>query len=299
LVFEFEAAIMTGIPSRIAAPIEQVHPLPTELWIEADHSNLHYWQDLWHFRELFYFLAWRDLAVRYKQTAIGVAWSIIQPLLTMIIFVVVFNRIAHMSSASAPYPILVFTALLPWTFFTTGLTQAASSMVANANMVSKVYFPRLVLPTGSVIVALADFAISFVILVVLMIVLRFAPTPRIALLPVFLILAIVATLGPGLWFSALTVKYRDFRYVIPFAVQAGTYISPVGFSSSVIPGPWRLLYSVNPMVGVIDGFRWCVIGGANGLSLINMGASVLTTLVIFVTGLRYFRRTERTFADVI
>jgi lipopolysaccharide transport system permease protein len=270
-----------------------------EIWIEPGGAMRHYWRDLWRYRELFYFLAWRDLAVRYKQTAIGVAWAVIQPLLTMIIFVVVFNRLAHLKSIGAPYPILVFAALLPWTFFTSALTQAASSLITNANMVSKVYFPRLILPAGSVIVALADFVISFGILLVLMLVFQFAPSPRILLFPAFLLLAVFTALGPGLWFAALNVKYRDFRYVIPFAIQAGTYLSPVGFSSSVVPEKWRLLYSLNPMVGVIDGFRWSILGGVNTLSPLYLGASILTTGLIFITGLRHFHHTERTFADVI
>jgi lipopolysaccharide transport system permease protein len=272
---------------------------PDEVWIEPGHGMRHYRRDLWQYRELFYFLAWRDLAVRYKQTAIGVAWAVIQPLLTMIIFVVVFNRLAHLKSIGAPYPILVFAALLPWTFFTSALTQAASSMITNANMVSKVYFPRLILPAGAVIVALADFVISFGILLVLMLVFRFAPSPRIFLIPAFLLLAVFTALGPGLWFAALNVKYRDFRYVIPFAIQAGTYLSPVGFSSSIVPQQWRLLYSLNPMVGVIDGFRWCILGGVNTLNPLYLGASILMTAAIFATGLRHFHHTERTFADVI
>lgn len=270
-----------------------------EIWIEPGQAMRHYWRDLWHYRELFYFLAWRDLAVRYKQTAIGVAWAVIQPLLTMIIFVVVFNRLAHLKSTGAPYPILVFAALLPWTFFTAALTQAAGSMITNANMVSKVYFPRLILPAGAVIVALADFLISFGLLLVLMVIFQFAPSPRILLVPLFLLLAVFTALGPGLWFAALNVKYRDFRYVIPFAIQAGTYLSPVGFSSSVVPEKWRLLYSLNPMVGVIDGFRWSILGGVNTLSPLYLGVSILMTGLIFLTGLRHFHQTERTFADVI
>jgi len=270
-----------------------------EIWIEPGRDRENYWHDLWRFRELFFFLAWRDLAVRYKQTVIGVAWSVIQPLLTMIIFVVVFNRLAHLKSTGAPYPVLVFAALMPWSFFTSALTQAATSMVTNANMVSKVYFPRLVLPAGAIVVALADFVISLCILLGLMVVFRFTPSPRIALVPLFLLLAVFTALGPGLWFAALNVKYRDFRYVIPFVIQAGTYLSPVGFSSNIVPEKWRLLYSLNPMVGVIDGFRWAIIGGVNELSPLYLGASVVTTLLIFVTGLRHFHRTERTFADVI
>jgi lipopolysaccharide transport system permease protein len=270
-----------------------------EVWIESGSDVETYWRDLWRFRELFFFLAWRDLVVRYKQTVIGVAWAVLQPLLTMIIFVVVFNRLAHLKSTGAPYPILVFAALLPWTFFTTALTQAASSMITNANMVSKVYFPRLILPAGSVIVALADFLISFGILLILMLIFRFVPSPRIILVPLFLLLAVFTALGPGLWFAALNVKYRDFRYVIPFVIQAGTYLSPVGFSSSIVPEKWRLLYSLNPMVGVIDGFRWAILGGVNQLSPLYLGMSILGSLLIFVTGLRHFHRTERSFADVI
>ncbi len=270
-----------------------------EIWIEPGGALRHYWRDLWHYRELFYFLAWRDLAVRYKQTVIGIAWAVIQPLLTMLIFVVVFNRLAHLKSTGAPYPILVFAALLPWTFFTSALTQASSSMITNSNMVSKVYFPRLILPAGAVIVALADFLLSFALLLVLMVIFQFAPSPRIVLFPLFLLLAVFTALGPGLWFAALNVKYRDFRYVIPFAIQAGTYLSPVGFSSSVVPEKWRLLYSLNPMVGVIDGFRWSILGGVNTLNPLYLGASILMTALIFITGLRHFHHTERSFADLI
>lgn len=270
-----------------------------EIIIEPGRGFEQYWRDLWHYRELFYFLAWRDVLVRYKQTVIGIAWSVIRPILTMVVFTVVFGKLAKLPSEGVPYPILVFTAMLPWQFFSNSLSESSNSLIANANMLSKVYFPRLIIPTSAVIVSLVDFLISFIILVALMLWYRFVPDWRIVTLPFFILLALLAALGLGLWMAALNVKYRDFRYIVPFIVQFGLYISPVGFSSSIVPEKWRLLYSLNPMVGVIDGFRWAIFDGGAKLYWPGFLLSTGLTLLIFIWGIRYFRKTESTFADVI
>ena len=270
-----------------------------ELIIEAGRTERHYWKDLWRYRELFYFLSWRDILVRYKQTAIGVAWSVIRPLLTMIVFTVVFGKLAKLPSEGVPYPILVYAAMLPWQFFANALSESSGSLVGNANLISKVYFPRLVIPASAIIVSFVDFIISFGIMIVLMVWYSFLPSWRMITLPLFIILAFAASFGFGLWITSLNVKYRDFRYVIPFIVQFGLYISPVGFSSSIIPERWRLLYSVNPMVGVIDGFRWAMLGGESRLYWPGFLLSVALVIFVLVTGIRYFRKTERTFADII
>jgi homopolymeric O-antigen transport system permease protein len=268
--------------------------------IEPGQHERNYWRDLWRYRELFYVLAWRDIAVRYKQTAIGAAWALIRPFLTMVIFTVVFGRIAKLpSDGSAPYALMVFAGMLPWTFFSTGLSEASNSLIGNANLISKVYFPRLIVPTATVVVAFADFLVSFVILVGMMAWYRFLPGWQILALPGFILLAFLASIGPALWITALNVKYRDFRYVIPFIVQLGLYVSPVGFSSSVVPAQWRLLYSLNPMVGVIDGFRWCILGGQSRLYLPGLGASLAVAAFFLWFGVRRFRRTEKSFADLI
>lgn len=269
------------------------------LIIEAGRTERHYWKDLWRYRELFYFLAWRDILVRYKQTVIGLAWALIRPLLTMIVFVFVFGKLAKLPSDGVPYPILVFAALLPWQFFSNAFAEAGNSLISNANMISKVYFPRLVIPASAVIVSFVDFLISGSILVGLMVWYDFAPDWRILTLPLFIFIAFAAAMGAGLWTAALNVKYRDFRYIIPFVVQFGLYISPVGFSSSIVPEQWRLLYSMNPMVGVIDGFRWAILGGQTQLYWPGFFLSLLLVLVMLVTGIVYFRKTEKTFADVI
>lgn len=269
------------------------------LVIEAGRAEHHYWKDLWRYRELFYFLAWRDILVRYKQTVIGLAWALIRPLLTMVVFVFVFSKLAKLPSEGVPYPILVFAALLPWQFFSNAFTEAGNSLISNANMISKVYFPRLVVPTSAVIVSFVDFLISGIILVVLMIWYGFAPDWRILTLPLFIFIAFVAAMGAGLWIAALNVKYRDFRYIIPFVVQFGLYVSPVGFSSTIVPDQWRLLYSINPMVGVIDGFRWAILGGNTPLYWPGFLLSLSLVLVILFTGIYYFRKTEKSFADII
>ena len=270
-----------------------------ELIIEAGRTERHYWRDLWRYRELFYFLAWRDILVRYKQTAIGLAWTLIRPLLTMIIFVFVFGKLAKLPSNDVPYPILVFAALLPWQFFANAFIEAGNSLIGNANMISKVYFPRLVVPASAVIVSFVDFLISGIILVGLMLWYGLAPDWRILTLPLFILIAFAAAMGAGLWTAALNVKYRDFRYIIPFVVQFGLYVSPVGFSSTIVPEQWRLLYSINPMVGVIDGFRWAILGGNTQFYWPGFLLSILLVLVILITGIVYFRKTEKTFADII
>ena len=270
-----------------------------DLVIEPGRAFRHYWRDLWQYRELFYFLSWRDILVRYKQTAIGVAWGILRPLLTMIVFTVIFGYLAKLPSEGVPYPILVFAAMLPWQFFSGSLTECSNSFITNANMLTKIYFPRLIVPASAVIVNLVDFLISFVILGALMAWYRFIPDWRIITLPLFLGMAFLASFGLGLWLATLNVKYRDFRYVVPFIVQFGLYISPVGFSSSVVPGKWRLLYSINPMVGVIDGFRWAILGGNSHLYWPGFLLSLVLTLFIFLFAVRHFRAAERKFADII
>jgi lipopolysaccharide transport system permease protein len=268
--------------------------------IEAGRTEKNYWADLWHYRELFLVLAWRDVSVRYKQTLIGILWAFLRPLLTMIVFTVIFGRIARLpSDGNTPYAVMVFAAMLPWSLFSNSLTDSANSLISNTNLISKVYFPRLIIPAATLITSLIDFAISFVILIAIMIYYHIVPDCRILLLPLFIIMALLASLGPGLWITALNVKYRDFRYVIPFVVQFGLYISPVGFSSNVIPEEWRLLYSLNPLVGVIDGFRWCLLGGESPLYLPGLLLS-LTVITLFLwLGISRFRRTEKTFADLI
>ena len=270
-----------------------------ELIIEAGRTERHYWKDLWRYRELFYFLAWRDILVRYKQTIIGITWAIIRPVLTMVVFTVVFGKLAKLPSGGAPYPIMVFAALLPWQFFASSFSEAGNSLIVNTNMISKVYFPRLVLPTTAVIVSFVDFLISFVILIAMMLWYGFIPEVRIIMLPLFILIAFAASMAGGLWIAALNVKYRDFRYIIPFIVQFGLYISPVGFTSSIVPDKWRLLYSLNPMVGVIDGFRWAILGGEYQLYLPGFLLSLALVAFILVSGIVYFRKTEKTFADVI
>ena len=273
-----------------------------EIVIEAGRAEAHYWRDLWRYRDLFFFLAWRDLLVRYKQTAFGVAWAVVRPFLTMVVFVLIFSRVAGLPSDGVPYAILVLGGMLPWQFFATALSESSSSLVANANLITKVYFPRVILPASSVIVALVDFSITLGLLGLVMAWYGFVPPIRILLLPLFVLLALVSALGPGLIATALNVKFRDFRFVIPFLVQFGLYVSPVGFKSAVIQeklGPTaRLAYSLNPMVGVIDGFRWCI-GAEQTLHWTALGVSIATSIVLLAVGVRYFRRTERGFADVI
>ena len=266
--------------------------------IEPGRGEKNYWKDLWLFRELFYILSWRDIKVRYKQTVIGAAWSIIRPLLTTIIFTLVFSRVAKLDAPNgAPYAIMVFAGMLPWQFFANALGEASNSLVGNANLVSKVYFPRMIIPASSIITSLVDFGISFLLLVAMMLFYQYVPDIKIVLLPVFILMALMAAFGVGLYITALNVKYRDFRYIIPFIVQIGLYVSPVGFSSSVIPEKWRLWYSINPMVGVVDGFRWCILG--EPLYYPGFIISILVISIFLWIGVVYFRKTEKSFADNI
>ena len=271
-----------------------------EVIIEAGRSERHYWRDLWHYRELFRVLAWRDVSVRYKQTVIGVAWAVIRPFLTMVVFTVIFGKLARLpSEGTAPYAIMVFAGMLPWTFFSSALADSSNSIVGSANLISKVYFPRLIVPMATVGVAFVDFAINFVMLLVLMIWYRFLPSWQIVLLPAFVALALLASLGPGLWLTALNVKYRDVRYIIPFLVQLGLYASPVGYSSSIVPEQWRLLYSLNPVVGVIDGFRWCILRGRSEFYLPGFLLSIGVSAFFLWVGIRQFRKMEKGFADLM
>ena len=269
------------------------------LIIEAGKGEKQYWRDLWNYRELFYFLAWRDIISRYKQTVLGIAWSVIRPVLTMVVFTVVFGKIANLPSGNIPYPIMVYAAMLPWQLFSTSLTQSSESLLSNSSMVSKVYFPRIILPTSSIIVAFIDFFISFIILGILMIFYRFVPSWKIVFIPIFLLLTFILSLGLGLILSALNVKYRDFKHIVPFIVSLGMYISPVGFSSEIVPIKWRLLYYTNPMVGIIDGFRWSIIGENLNFNKIGFILSLILIILMFFIGIFYFRKTERTFADRI
>jgi lipopolysaccharide transport system permease protein len=275
-----------------------------DFWIEAGRAEKHYWRDLWRFRELFLVLAWRDIAVRYKQTAAGAAWAIVQPLLSMIIMTVIFGRVAGLpSEGAAPYAVMVFAAILPWQFFANALSSASQSLVGNANLISKVYFPRMIVPTSSVVVSFIDFLICGVLLVVLMAWYQFSPEWNIMVLPLLVIWAIVAALGPGLIITALMVRYRDFRFLVPFIVQFGLYVSPVAYSSQIVREKfgdgWFLVYSLNPMVGVIDGFRWAILGGATDLFWPGIALSMTLTIVLLFVAIIYFRRTERAFADII
>ena len=275
-----------------------------KLIIEAGRAEKHYWADLWRYRELFYFLAWRDVLVRYKQTVVGVAWAVVRPFLTMLIMTFIFSRMAGLPGAGAtPYAIMVLAAMLPWQFFSNALGASSDSLVGNANLISKVYFPRFIIPGSAMVVSFIDFLISFTIMVALMAWYWCWPDWRVLTLPLFMVLALLAALGPGLLLTALTVRYRDFRVIIPFIVQFGLYVSPVGFSSSVIRDKFGdtafLFYSLNPMVGVIDGFRWALLRGQSGIYFPGFALSLMLTGLLLWVGIRYFRNVERTFADVI
>lgn len=270
-----------------------------ETVIDGSHSLKQLSRDLWVYRELFFFLAWRDFLVRYKQTAIGLAWSVITPLLAVGVLTLVFGVFAKLPSGSSPYPVMVFAAMLPWQFFANTLTSSSASLVNNQNMVSKVYFPRIILPTTSIVVSLTDFAISLVLLLLMMAWYGVAPGPRLVVLPLLLMVVVLTSLGAGFLISALNVKYRDFRYIVPYIVQIGLYITPVGFSSAIVPERWRLLYSMNPMVGVVDGFRWAILGEEAGLYLPGFFCSIVIACLLFSGGLMFFVKTERAFADII
>lgn len=270
-----------------------------ELILEAGRTESNYWRDLFRYRELFQVLAWRDVTVRYKQTVIGIAWAVIRPFLTMLVFTVIFGRLAKLPDSGVPYPLLVFAGMLPWQFFSTALADASNSLVSNANLISKVYFPRMIVPTATVVVSFVDFLISFSIMMVLMLLYGHLPPWQIIFLPAFVALSFFASLGPSLWITSLNVRYRDFRYVIPFIVQFGLYVSPVGFSSSLVPERYRLLFALNPVVGVIDGFRWCLLGGQNTIYLPGFTLSLVVTVAMLWFGIRQFRRVEKRFADLI
>ncbi len=269
--------------------------------IVIDSGKIHrqYIKDLWIYRELFWLLSWRDILVRYKQTVIGIAWSVLRPLLTMIVFTIIFGKLAKMPSDGMPYSVMVFAAMLPWQFFSNTLSEGGNSLLSNEKLISKVYFPRIIIPTTSMIVSLIDFLISFALLALLMIFTGFLPSWKIVFMPIFLAQAIILSLGLTFFISAMNVKYRDFRYVLPFIIQFGLYISPVGFSSSIIPEKWRLLYYLNPMAGVIDSFRWCISGLQENINISGCLVSLTVTIIVFIIGVTYFRNAEREFADII
>ena len=273
---------------------------PPELIIEAGRAERQYWRDLFRYRELFYFLAWRDVLVRYKQTAIGVIWAVLRPFLTMLVLTFAFGKVAKLPvEGDIAYPVMVFAALLPWQLFATSISEGSNSLVANSNLISKVYFPRLSVPASAVIVSFVDFAISLGLLGILMVFYQVWPGWPILTLPLFTVLAMVAAMGGCLWLAALNVKYRDFRFVIPFITQFGLYLTPVGFSSRIVPMQWRWFYSINTMVGVIDGFRWAIGGNATPFPTRSLDISVVVSALLLAGGVWFFRRTERTFADVI
>jgi lipopolysaccharide transport system permease protein len=280
-----------------ALPPPEITP---EITIEAGHAERQYWRNLLAYRELLYFLAWRDILIRYKQTALGVLWALLRPLLTMLICTFIFGKVAGFDDKGAtPYALLVLAGALPWQFFSGALSESGASVLANSGLITKVYFPRLIAPASAVIVALADYLFSFLILAGMLIWYRYMPTVRMVSLPLFSLLAFSAALGAGLWLSALTVNYRDFRFILPFIVQFGAVLSPVGYLSSRVPEPYRVLYALNPMVGIIDGFRWAILSGNDELPIQSLALSAGVTILLLVTGIAYFRHCEQTFADII
>lgn len=269
-----------------------------ETILEHGRSERNYWRDLWRFRELFYILAWRDLTVRYKQTAIGVAWALLKPGLTMLVFVA-FRKMMKMPSGGIPDPIFVLAALLPWMFFSTALAEAANSLVGNANLISKVYFPRIIIPAGAVVTSLVDFLITLALLAVVLLRYQFLPGWQIIMVVPLVLLTFALSVGTGLFLASLNVKYRDFRYIVPFIVQFGLFVSPIAISAADVPERWRFLYSLNPMVGIIDTFRWAICRGTPPLDIPALAMSAVITVVFLMVGILVFRRTEKTFADVI
>jgi lipopolysaccharide transport system permease protein len=271
-----------------------------ELIIERGSTDRHFWSDLWRYRELFMMFAWRDVAVRYKQTAIGLLWALFRPMLTIVVFTVIFGKIAALpSEGGAPYALMVLAGLLPWHFFATALSDASNSVVGNAGLIGKVYFPRVLVPVAAMLASFVDFLVSLLLLIALMLWYDSPPTWRLVSIVAFGLLTFAASLGPALWFAALNAKYRDFRYIIPVLLQFGLFVSPVGFSSAVVPENWRLLYALNPMVGIIDGFRWAILGGQTKISWVSLVIGVLVIVILLWFGVRRFRRTERVFADVM
>lgn len=273
---------------------------PRVLVIEPGRAERNYWRDLWAYRELFAILAWRDVAVRYKQTVIGAAWALIRPFLTMVVLTVIFGKLANLpSDGTAPYAILVFAGMLPWTLFASALADASNSVVGSADLIKKVYFPRLIVPLAAVGVAFIDFTVNFLMLIALMIAYRFVPSWQVVLLPAFTAFTLLAGFGPSLLLTTFNVRYRDVRYIIPFLVQFGLYVSPVGYSSNIVSEQWRLLYSLNPVVGAIDGFRWCILGGQSELYLPGLLVSFFVAIFLLWLGIRQFRKMEKGFADLI
>lgn len=271
-----------------------------ELIIEPGRAERQYWADLWRYRELFQVLAWRDISVRYKQTVIGAAWALLRPVLAMVVFTIVFGAIARLpSEPDVPYALMVFAGLLPWSFFSTAFSDAANSMIGNANLVSKIYFPRLIVPASAVMTGFVDFLIGMALLAVLLVWYRFVPSWHLVVLPFFVALVVLLSVGLGAWVATLNVRYRDFRFIVPVALQLALYVSPVGFTSAVVPAQWRLLYSLNPLAGIIDGFRWCIFGGAGGLYLPGVVLSIAVTALLLWFGLRQFRKLEKSIADFI
>jgi lipopolysaccharide transport system permease protein len=269
-----------------------------ELTIEAGRTERQYWRDLWRYRELFYFLAWRDFLIRYKQTIVGVSWSLIRPVLMMLALTIV-GKIGRLPTGGVPYPLFFFCGLLPWQFFSTALSESGTSLVTNSNLISKIYFPRLVVPASSVIISFVDFLIASAILIALMFAYQFVPPSQIVFLPVFVLLVFAASFGAGLWISALMVKYRDFRFIVPFIVQFGIFLSSVFTMTSRVPEKWRLIYALNPLVGIIDGFRWCILGGDNSIYPPELPVCFFGVALLTASGFWYFRKTERTFADLV
>jgi lipopolysaccharide transport system permease protein len=296
----FELNIVKTIVADILNETEQLGEMPV-LTIEAGRSEKHYWADLWRYRELFYFLAWRDLLVRYKQTVVGVAWSLIRPILGVVMLTVIFGRVGKMDSGAVPKVLMIACGMLPWQFFSTALSESGNSLVANSNLISKIYFPRLIVPGSSVVTSFVDFLISAAFTVVLLAWYHFLPPVNIVFLPLFVLLAFGASLGAGIWIAALMVEYRDFRVIVPFVVQFGVLATPVGYTTTYISRGdyWRMVYSLNPMVGVIDGFRWAILGGEHKIFWPGLLLSILVTAVLLLSGIWYFRRTEKSFADVI
>lgn len=274
------------------ADISTIRIQPSKGWVSLK------LRDLWEYRELLYFLAWRDIKVRYKQTALGAAWAIIQPFFTMVVFSIFFGRLAKVPSDGIPYPIFAYCALLPWSYFAGALDRVGNSLVGSANLITKIYFPRLVVPLSATIAGLLDFAIAFVVLIGMMVFYKITPTAALWSLPFFLLLALATALAVGLWLSALNVEYRDVRYTIPFITQFWLFASPVAYPSSLVPEKWRVFYGLNPMTGVVEGFRWALLGKSEGPGPL-LAVSIVMTLLLLVSGAYYFRRMEKTFADVV
>ena len=288
---ERQPAVTASLPLR-AESVHVIHIAPTKGWVSLR------LRELWEYRELLYFLVWRDVKVRYKQTVLGAAWAIIQPLFTMAVFSLFFGRLAKIPSDGIPYPIFSYAALVPWTFFAQGLNQASNSLVGGANLLKKVYFPRLAMPIATVLSGVIDFALAFIVLIGMMLVYGIMPTINTLWLPLFLLLALITSLGAGLWLSAMNVQFRDVRYTVPFITQFWMFATPIVYPSSLLPEPWRTLYGINPMAGVVEGFRWALLGTDTAPGPIIIVSS-LAALMLLVSGAFYFRRMEKTFADVV